>query len=222
MKGSTAIAGTIMAVGLLGGSALVAAAGESAAPTASSDVASDFVRPFDYVIPEGWAPNVVYSHPPLAMFAEADPGWAFGDLQHSGSRGILVADVTSVWVHGCPPSASYLPVGGEGASAFLTDVQAMGGLDFEDLTVTKVDGHQAIEALSLSSGRCGVDDIHIEGLPSFEDYIDLGIPSRLTVADIDGRSILVQVWAGSEFDLEEFLPIADEFIDSIHFVDQDT
>ena len=44
-------------------------------------------------------------------------------------------------------------------------------------------------------------------------------PSPLTVADVDGRTILVQAWAASASDLDEWLPTAKEFTDSIHFVE---
>ena len=216
MRGS-AVLGATIAVGLLG-SPTMALAQESPDPTSRSAVASGFTLPFEYMLPAGWAPSLVFEHPSLVILTTADPLWRYGDLQHGGLPGVLVADVTSGWIHPCPRSDSRAQVGG-GPGDFLTDMQAMAGLDFEDWSMAKLDGRPAITATSLSRGRCGTSDVHLEGAPSFQDYIDLGIVSHLTVADVDGRTILVQAWAASASNLDEWLPTAKEFTDSIHFVE---
>jgi hypothetical protein len=63
-------------------------------------------------------------------------------------------------------------------------------------------------------GECEVADVH---LPS-NDYIRLDIPSRIVVAEVAGSTIMVDAWAGTPDDLASWLPVAQEFIDSIDFL----
>jgi hypothetical protein len=200
-----------------------ATAQESPAPTIRA--ASGFVRPFEYAIPAGWEPNVIIEDVPVLLLAEADAGYAtLGTVQRpeSGSRGVLVADVTGGYIHGCGTvGGSGRTQVGEGSEDVLIDIQAIGGLEFDDIVATTLDGRPAVAAVSSSRGRCGTGDIHLDGLPSFQDYILLDVPSRLTLVEVDGRTIMVQAWAFTELDLEEFLPTAEQFIDSIHFLENE-
>ncbi len=44
------------------------------------------------------------------------------------------------------------------------------------------------------------------------------MPSRLIVSEVDGSTIFIVIWARTAQELEAWLPIADEFVESIHFV----
>jgi hypothetical protein len=52
------------------------------------------------------------------------------------------------------------------------------------------------------------------------DWLLLGFPYRLTMADVDGVPILVQIWARTDEDLAAWMPVATEFVDSIDFVEE--
>jgi hypothetical protein len=40
------------------------------------------------------------------------------------------------------------------------------------------------------------------------------------VAEVDETTVVVQVWAATTDELEEWLPLAQGFVDSIHFEEQ--
>ncbi len=81
---------------------------------------------------------------------------------------------------------------------------------------TTLDGRSAASAISMGSD-CGTADIHLAHSPM--SWVRLDIPSRLIVTQVAGSTVLVQAWAGTPDGLESWLPIAQEFIDSIHFTD---
>ena len=45
----------------------------------------------------------------------------------------------------------------------------------------------------------------------------LTVPSRLIVTEVDGETMVIQVWAGTEAGLQEWLRTSAAFVDSIHF-----
>ena len=50
----------------------------------------------------------------------------------------------------------------------------------------------------------------------------LTVPSRLIVTEVDGETMVIQVWAGSEAGLQEWLRTSAAFVDSIHFTSGDS
>ena len=74
----------------------------------------------------------------------------------------------------------------------------------------------------MLSGAGGTD-IHVSGGMQglgVSDYALLTIPSRLTVADIDGVTVFVLVWALTAEDLDAWLPEADGIIGSFRFLEE--
>ena len=45
----------------------------------------------------------------------------------------------------------------------------------------------------------------------------VNVPSRLIVADIDGVTIFIMIWARTPDDLAAWVPTAESFVGSIHF-----
>jgi hypothetical protein len=208
--------------------ALLAAAGvpvaaQSSSPSAPSMarfVSAAFARPFEYSIPDAMTPGPRYEDQDVLALAEGPSfpfGWAQDEAGESGARGVIVVEATDVVTHPCHmPSADSRVDIADGPAAFLDDMHAIAGLNLEDEVATTFDGRPAVSAISLGSD-CGTADIHLAH--SSMAWVRLDIPSRLIVTEVAGSTVLVQAWAGTPEGLESWLPIAQEFIDSIHFVD---
>jgi hypothetical protein len=132
-------------------------------------------------------------------------------------RGIVIASADTPWSHG-PAGRTRL----RGAPAdLLTDLQEIAFVPLGTISETMLDGRPALVVAVIPPGA---NDLHFSaqmtGLTG-EDFVSLSIPSRLTVADIDGATMLIDVWARTPDDLMRWLPTADEFIRSIHFLAPD-
>ena len=206
--------------------ASVATAQVSPAPTARSDASRFFAQPFEYTVPATIDPAATMSETSvLWALAEGIPdtappyGSVQSDARETGARGVLVADVTQAFAHPCPGvdgGRSRVEVG-DGPTAFVDDMQTIAGLALKDVSEATLDSRPATAARSGRKSKCETADIHLPGFAT-PDRIELGVPSRIIVTDVAGSTIMVQAWAGTREALEAWLPIADEFIDSIHFV----
>ena len=49
-------------------------------------------------------------------------------------------------------------------------------------------------------------------------YVGVTWPGRLTVTEVEGTTIFIFVWARTQQELDAWLPVADGFVGSIHFV----
>lgn len=143
------------------------------------------------------------------------PDSVSGNRQPSPSerRGIIVGSARAAWSHG---GAGRFMLKTE-PHAFLTDLQDIAGVQMSVITEATLGGRPALTA--MLSGARGTD-IHVsggmQGLAT-GTYAMVNIPSRLTVADIDGMTVFVLVWARTADDLDEWLPDADDFIGSFDF-----
>ena len=194
---------------------------------------TQFVRPFEYSIPGGMSPIATYEDNEVFALlvgdehAREESPRLFGPVQVTatengilGPRGILIADVTNAGVSTCSlenPRRAYGEVG-EGPAAFLDSLQEIGGLRLEDEIATTFGGRPAVAASTVLS-RCAQTEIIIGTRPIWEAYARLEIPSRIVVAEVGGSTVMAQIWAGTPIDLEEWLPIAQAFIDSVRFLD---
>ena len=89
-----------------------------------------------------------------------------------------------------------------------------------EITEVTLDGRPALA--SMLPGLGAVYDIHVRGsmehgLTQYEDYVVVDAPARLTVADVDGTTIFILVWARTPDELTRWLPVADEFVASFRF-----
>ncbi|MEO6349839.1 MAG: hypothetical protein ABIP53_04230 [Candidatus Limnocylindrales bacterium] len=60
-------------------------------------------------------------------------------------------------------------------------------------------------------------DFHFREGAGMTGWIPLFVPSRLIVADVDGVTVMVQIWADNQVEFDAWLPIATKFVSSIHF-----
>jgi hypothetical protein len=187
---------------------------ESTVPSASRMV-RDLRVPFEYRLPEGieshhfgsmieWVGQGALSPPDAA-----EPPYAL-----NVTRGIVAANADTAWSHGNGRVRLRTDPAG-----LLEDIRGRTGLPLPAVETT-VDGHPALTA---SSDAPGNNDLHfserMEGL-SGEDYIWFKFPMRLTLVDVDGTTMLFVAWARTPADLADWLPTADAFLASIHFLDQ--
>ena len=222
MKGPRSVVLSVIAAVLVAGPAVpaVAQSGEPAAPSMATLVVAPFARPFEYSIPDAMTPNTRYEDQDVLALVEGPSfpfGWAQDEAGESGARGVLVVEATDVVTHPChvPSMNSRVDIG-DAPTAFLDDMQAVAGLHLEEQVATTLDGRPAVSAIALGSD-CGTADIHLAHSPM--SWVRLDVPSRLIVAEVAGSTVLVQAWAGTPDGLDAWLPIAQEFIDSIHFLE---
>lgn len=131
------------------------------------------------------------------------------------TRGIVAANADTAWSHGNGRVRLRSDPAG-----LLEDIRGRTGLPLPAVATT-VDGRPALTA---SSDAPGNNDLHfserMEGLVD-ADYIWFKFPVRLTLVDVDGTTLLFMAWGRTSADLAEWLPTADAFIDSIHFLGRD-
>lgn len=130
------------------------------------------------------------------------------------TRGIIAANADTPWSHATGRVRLRTDPAG-----LLEDLRSRTGLPLPAIATT-VDGRPALTA---SSDQPGGNDLHfserMEGL-SGEDYVWFKFPMRLTLVDVDGTTMLFMAWARTPADLADWLPTADGFLDSIHFLDR--
>lgn len=189
-------------------------------PTASPQSAAFFARPFEYRIPD--ASDLVLASASRGMLAfTTDGGDTYGrdtiGNPVPGARGVTIAAAQGAVTHACGGSSR---VGvREAPLSFIDDLRALGGIGLGVPTPVAFDGRSAWSvAVDPEAGRCEAADFHTMGSQGpATGYVRLSIPSRLTVADVDGRTVVLQAWAATEEELAAWLPDAAEFMSSVHF-----
>ena len=126
-----------------------------------------------------------------------------------GSRGIVVADATDLKTHGLRGRDL-----GVTPEDFLSGIARYPGWDVRNVSDTTIAGRPALEA----SVRVAADEwSHLDTSDAEGTFIELFHPSRLIVTQVGEVRVLVQVWAGTDAELEAWLPYAMEFVDAIEF-----
>jgi hypothetical protein len=105
-------------------------------------------------------------------------------------RGIVVASVNTPWGHGNGRIRFR-----SAPAELLADLRDRAGIPLGPISESTLDGHPAlVEDVRYP----GANDLHyrsrMDGLAG-EDYIDLTLASRLIVVDVDGLTMLIDVWA---------------------------
>ena len=204
----------ILAVAL-GVASIVAFGAVSDEPVPTGPTTS-FIRPFVYATPDdptirltaGRREVVVWILGPDIPSAPntTDP------IGGSGAAGIVVGSAETAWSHGGPGRFMLRTAPAE----FLADLRDTGGVEMGGFVETTLDGRPALTV--LLSGKGGTD-IHVNGniggLSS--QFVGMGWPARLTVADVDGATIFVLIWARTASGLDAWLPVGDELVSSIRF-----
>ena len=181
-----------------------------------------FVRPFDVAMPAdggirlkprprsqmvAWVSGPERPWPSMHVNAGQQP-------KPPDGRGIIVGSAAEgAWSHG---GGGRFILKTE-PRAFLDDLRDIAAVDMSDITETSLGGRAAWSV--MLSGAGGID-IHTAGgnlIGDTNDYALLGNPARLTVADVDGVTVFVMIWAWTAEDLDAWLPEADAFVGSFRF-----
>lgn len=130
----------------------------------------------------------------------------------TAARGIVVAEVTEARSHG---SLTGVRLGATPGS-FVTGLRDIAGFTVSDPTSVGFAGLPAVAA-EVSSGTASgwrhIDRRTSEG--ELGCVVDFTLPSRVTVVDVEGLLVLVQVWAADEEKLRAWVPAADALLESI-------
>ncbi len=212
----------VAVVAVVGAIAWSLAPGAKRQPTPTTRPADSIIRddrfflPFAYSIPvdsglrQESLPNapddivswVVLSGPP--------------SLTEIPQKGVVMMTIGSAWMH-TTAGRRYIGTTPEAVFASLRDE---GRLAIGEPTAATLDGRPGLTAATLQRGPTG-DHIHVSapigGLVGQDDEISLDRPYRLIVAEIDGTPVMVQVWDLDYFDMDEWVPVAMQLVDSIHF-----
>ena len=146
-------------------------------------------------------------------------GHMSGVVPTTAMHGIHVAVIREPLVHGCSPTtASGVRTRVRAApSDLIADLSTIGGIGIGEVTETHVDGRTALVTdVDPELNRCAWGDIHFVG--SAFTFVDLRVPSRLFVTDVEGTTVLIHIWAPTEADLRTWMPNALLIVDSIHFI----
>jgi hypothetical protein len=204
------IAAAILGTALLGVGLL------HVAPPTPTGLASEFIRPFEYklpsnttILPTAVEPNVFawVAGPDIPASLDGDASAAEQARASSAAR-IIVASGEEAWIGGFKLRTR--------PEDFLADLRDLGNVPMSAVAETTLDGRRALNV--MLPGADGIQVLYLSG-PGLNknDYLLMDLPERLTVADVDGVTVLVLIWAKPADALGAWLPIADEFVSSIHF-----
>lgn len=206
-----------------------APAGVSLPPTVPPVALADgFVRPFVFAMPADGAARRFDMSDPRDVFGFVEgPVTAVGDhrygsLQSNGGvRGLVVASLEGAVTHACPRAnggaASRVAIRTD-PSTFLEDLHTIAGVGFGTTAPSTLDGLPGLSVrVNVTASRCTFADFH-PGAGG--DFIALTMPSQLTIVEVDGVTVVVDIWARTEAELSAWLPSANAIVESIHFVKQ--
>ncbi len=188
-----------------------------------------FLRTFAYVLPPG-RPIELFEYPNIMGFVEADieapdlsseiyaATGAMGAVQ-PGAHGVVVAVVDEPVTHACPPGPERSVPMRPAPAQFLDDLRDIAAIPVGPVTSTTIDGRPVLTTAISGRGQLCGSDFHVKaytGLPS--SWVRLDLPSRLFVLQVDGLTVVVQIWATTEPDLASWADeVADQFVQSMDF-----
>lgn len=192
------------------------AAGSLTDEPAPTGAATKFIRPFAYAIPDDRTIRMTAIRRELVAWISGPDIPNAPDLVDpaggSGAAGIVVGSGETAWSHG--GSGRFMLR--DAPAEFLADLRDTAGVSMGEIVETTLAGRPALTVMLPGAGG---SDIHvsgpIEGLS--HDFVLVNVPARLTVADVDGATVFVLIWARTADGLDTWLPVADELVSSIRF-----
>ena len=133
-------------------------------------------------------------------------------------RGVTVAVVDHGVVHECGGSGRDVEIRHPPAE-LLEDIETIAGVALADPTSTTLNGYPGLfTSRTEGSADCGAD-LHLSGGGLGSPYFLLTNPAQTIVADVDGLTVFVDIWASTDAELEAWLPTGRAIVDSIQFQD---
>ena len=153
----------------------------------------------------------------FAFRVEEEPRRASGDgIVRPVAKGITVSTTRGAVAHPCD-EVTRRPLR-EDPVGFLDDLRTVAGAEIGPLEHVTFDGRPATSAfVHPPTGWCLPHRPDFHPKNSVSQFVRLEIPSRVILTEVDGQTFVIQVWAGTETDLQEWLASSAGFVDSIHF-----
>ena len=142
---------------------------------------------------------------------------AWSDSNHTGParRGVVLAYAPEPEVHQCGGVTARVVVRRD-PMGLLLDLEGVAGFDVRDIERRSVGGRSAASALVIGPS-CGAD-VHLQQLPGLTDdslTLEISGPTFLTAVDVDGETVLLQLWAQTEEDLVQWIGEMGPMLDSM-------
>ena len=210
------IATALVALGVVGAALLR----EDPTP---KELQTRFFRHFEYTIPVDSAMHVSdNSFPEMVAWAGGPDTWEGATIDNADGtsqphphqvRGIVIGRGGAAWSHGNDGRFMLRTAPAE----FLADLRDIANVPMGPIERTTLDGWAALTVMLPGTGGT---DIHVTGgtLGLSGEYVRVTMPSRLIVSEVDGAAVFVYIWARTAEELDRWMPIADEFVASIHFL----
>ena len=207
-----------------------AIADEPANVAAGDPTTVEYFRPFEYqadsTIPLETIDTRVNGRGALIAFTFAEdepyPTAGFGTIAPE-AKGVTVSSAQGGQVHDCVADG-YSRVR-EDPALFLLDLRRKAGIGLGETELITFDGRPArYVAVDPAANQCEPSDFHARNFITgiLQQPMRLTVPSRLIVTEVDGETMVIQVWAGTEAGLQEWLGTSAAFVDSIHFTSGDS
>jgi hypothetical protein len=191
-------------------------------PDPKTTATAAFIRPFEYELPPGSLIRPSAELGSLVSWVRAPEGGPSPSIlivnaqqpADADLRGIIVGSGEHAWSH----SASGRFLLRTEPAGFLADLRDTAQVPMGAITETTLDRRPA---MTTDLPGTGGSDIHVNGnMPGLAigTYALVTLPSRLIVADVDGTTVFILIWARTETDLQTWMPEADAFVRSIHFL----
>ena len=198
--------------------------------TAGETTTVEYFRPFEYKadssIPLKSIDTRVNGRGALIAFTFAEdepyPTAGFGIIAPE-AKGVTVSSAQGGQVHDCVADG-YARVR-EDPALFLLDLRRKAGIGLGETELITFDGRPArFVAVDPAANQCEPSDFHAKNFITgiLQQPMRLTVPSRLIVTEVDGETMVIQVWAGTEAGLQEWLGTSAAFVDSIHFTSGDS
>ena len=208
-----------------------AVADEPANVAASGETTTvEYFRPFEYradsTIPLQTIDTRVNGRGALIAFtvgADIPYPMTEGGTIEADAKGVTVSSAQGGQVHDCAGDG-YSRVR-EDPALFLLDLRRIAGVGLGETELITFDGRPArFVAVDPAANQCEAADFHAKGFITgiLQQPMRLTVPSRLIVTEVDGETMVIQVWAGSEAALKEWLRTSAAFVNSIHFTSGDS
>jgi hypothetical protein len=210
------LASALVALGVVGAALLR----EDRTP---KELQSTFFRHFEYRIPVNSAMHVSgNAAPEMVAWAGGADTWdaATSDIADGSSqphprqvRGVVIGRGGETWSHGNGGRFMLRTAPAD----FLRDLRDIANTSMGPIQQTTLDGRPALAV--MLPGTSG-SDIHVTGRMQglSGTYVRVTMPSRLIVSELDGDTVFVFIWARTTEELDTWMPVANEFVGSIHFL----
>jgi len=147
----------------------------------------------------------------------APAGIYSGSSALSGNtHGVLVASADGAWGYALGERTPLRRTPG----GFLADLEGLDGIDLGPTSMSRLDGRVALTArTAYGLARPNRTQLYLDGdMTGFPGPgVDLTAAFQLIVADVNGTTVFVAVWAQDDTDLDAWLPVAHQFVDSLDF-----